>query len=124
MAFAKCMKIMAACDQALPICKQHNPVTIAAAVRNAVADVAVDADVAAAAEVAVVQIGSKLRLHMRAVTPPSVGWRESQTIWCCSLWSFPLNLPLPLLGIFNAKVLETDDMQLPWSQELSHKASK
>ena len=39
----------------------------------------------------------------------------------CSLWSFPLNLPLPLLGIFNAKVLESDDMDLPWSHELSYK---
>jgi len=37
--------------------------------------------------------------------------------------SFPLNLPLPLLGIFNAKVLTSDDMELPWSQELSYKAS-
>lgn len=48
----------------------------------------------------------------------------NQPMCCCSLWSFPLNLPLPLLGIFNAKVLESDDLQLPWSQELSHKASK
>ena len=39
----------------------------------------------------------------------------------CSLWSFPLNLPLPLLGIFNAQVMTSDDMELPWSSELSHK---
>lgn len=39
----------------------------------------------------------------------------------CSLWSFPLNLPLPLLGIFNAQVMSSDDMDLPWSSELSHK---
>ncbi|KAL3159305.1 hypothetical protein ABBQ32_011259 [Trebouxia sp. C0010 RCD-2024] len=38
-----------------------------------------------------------------------------------NLWSFPLNLPLPLLGIFNAQVMTSDDMELPWSDELSHK---
>ena len=38
----------------------------------------------------------------------------------CRQWSFPLPLPLPLLGIFGAKKLPLSGGNLPWSDELEH----
>ena len=38
----------------------------------------------------------------------------------CRQWSFPLPLPLPLLGIFGAKKLPLSGGDLPWSDELEH----
>ena len=42
---------------------------------------------------------------------------------CCVAhrqWSWPINLPLPLLGIFGAKTLHNSGPDLPWSDELEH----
>lgn len=38
----------------------------------------------------------------------------------CRQWSWPINLPLPLLGIFGAKTLYNSAADLPWSDELEH----
>lgn len=38
----------------------------------------------------------------------------------CRQWSFPLPLPLPLLGVFGAKALPLSGGDLPWSDELEH----
>lgn len=38
----------------------------------------------------------------------------------CRQWSFPLPLPLPLLGVFGAKELPANGGDLPWSDELEH----
>ncbi|EIE23551.1 hypothetical protein COCSUDRAFT_28911 [Coccomyxa subellipsoidea C-169] len=35
-------------------------------------------------------------------------------------WSWPINFPLPLLGIFGAKTLHNDATDLPWADELEH----
>lgn len=35
-------------------------------------------------------------------------------------WSWPVNLPLPLLGIFGAKTLPADGAGVPWADELEH----
>lgn len=59
--------------------------------------------------------------HKIFISPFQRRFPEAQVYVVPNLWSFPLNLPLPLLGIFNAKVLTSDDMELPWSQELSYK---
>ena len=42
------------------------------------------------------------------------------TLGACRQWSFPLPLPLPLLGIFGAKKLPLSGGDLPWSDELEH----
>lgn len=36
-------------------------------------------------------------------------------------WSWPLPLPPQAFGIFPTGVIESDDQQLPWSDELEHK---
>lgn len=59
--------------------------------------------------------------HKVFISPFQRRYPKAQVYVPPDLWSFPLNLPLPLLGIFNAKVLTSDDMQLPWSDELSYK---
>lgn len=38
----------------------------------------------------------------------------------CRQWSFPLPLPLPLLGVFGAKALPLSGGNFPWSDELEH----
>ncbi|KAL0048122.1 hypothetical protein WJX82_008210 [Trebouxia sp. C0006] len=59
--------------------------------------------------------------HKIFISPFQRRFPEAQVYVVPNLWSFPLNLPLPLLGIFNAKVLTSDDIELPWSQEISYK---
>lgn len=45
----------------------------------------------------------------------------SQVVPClCRQWSFPVPLPLPLLGIFGAKQLPLNGGSFPWSDELEH----
>ena len=39
---------------------------------------------------------------------------------CPRQWSWPINFPLPLLGIFGAKTLHNGAPDLPWADELEH----
>lgn len=59
--------------------------------------------------------------HKIFVSPFQRRFPKAQVWVVPNLWSFPINLPLPLLGIFNAKVLEADDPSPPWADELSCK---
>lgn len=36
-------------------------------------------------------------------------------------WSWPINLPLPLLGIFKAKIIRDDSTSAPWANEIDQK---
>ena len=50
-------------------------------------------------------------------------WEEVKVGMRCHArrqWSWPINLPLPLLGIFGAKTLSNSGPDLPWSEELEH----
>lgn len=42
--------------------------------------------------------------------------------WLRRQWSWPINFPLPLLGIFNSKELVNGDTSPPWSDELEFKS--
>ncbi len=41
-------------------------------------------------------------------------------VMCPRQWSWPINFPLPLLGIFGAKTLQNGATNLPWADELEH----
>ena len=61
--------------------------------------------------------------------PVSTGWCDirGRSLACLEFclgdhrqWSWPINFPLPLLGIFGAKTLHNDATDLPWADELEH----
>ncbi|KAG6554714.1 hypothetical protein Mapa_003733 [Marchantia paleacea] len=59
--------------------------------------------------------------HKIFVGPFSRAFPRAQVWVAPRQWSWPLNLPLPFLGIFGAKVLKDDDLVTPWADEIEHK---
>ncbi|KAL3695776.1 hypothetical protein R1sor_009852 [Riccia sorocarpa] len=59
--------------------------------------------------------------HKIFVGPFSRAFPKAQVWVAPRQWSWPLNLPLPFLGIFGAKVLTDDDIDTPWADEIEHK---
>ena len=41
----------------------------------------------------------------------------------CSVWSWPINLPVQFFGIFPNGVMADDATPTPWGDELEHKVS-
>ncbi|BBN01456.1 hypothetical protein MPTK1_2g07530 [Marchantia polymorpha subsp. ruderalis] len=59
--------------------------------------------------------------HKIFVGPFSRAFPKAQVWVAPRQWSWPLNLPLPFLGIFGAKVLKDDELVTPWADEIEHK---
>ncbi|KAK9829002.1 hypothetical protein WJX72_003330 [[Myrmecia] bisecta] len=59
--------------------------------------------------------------HKVFVAPFSRAFPRAQIWHVPGQWSFPLPLPLPLLGIFGSKPLNEGDSSVPWTDELDFK---
>ncbi|CAM6117338.1 unnamed protein product [Calypogeia fissa] len=59
--------------------------------------------------------------HKIFVAPFSRAFPRAQVWVAPRQWSWPLNLPIPFLGIFGAKVLKDNDTVTPWVDEIDHK---
>jgi hypothetical protein len=58
--------------------------------------------------------------HKIFVAPFSRAFPKAQVWVAPRQWSWPLNLPIPFLGIFGAKVIK-EDTETPWIDEIDHK---
>lgn len=59
--------------------------------------------------------------HKIFVAPFSRAFPRAQVWVAPRQWSWPLNLPIPFLGIFGAKFLKDNDTVTPWIDEIEHK---
>jgi len=59
--------------------------------------------------------------HKIFVGPFSRKFPGAKVYVCPNQWSFPINLPVQLFGIFPKGVIKDEDDEAPWSDEIAQK---